>query len=380
MEELYLEFAKLASQYNSWIENAEEECTDPVRVNSLREIAAMREDHEAFKRTLVAEQDRRRELESLDARIKAQGSGANPYTWFTVEGLAESWSALTAVIADRELDLASEQSRQEANEKKRVEFAKNANAFAAWLSSTRQALVQGSGTLEDQLDATRAVYRTIEAKKVALKTIEELGAKMEEDLILDNQHTDHSTVSLAQQWDQLEQLGTRMTHNLEQQIAAKDASGVSEEQLREYTETFRHFDRDNSNMLDHDELKACLRSLGENLPVLEEGESDPKFEAILKQVDPNGDGFVSQGEFTAFMIAKNTSNVESLSDVAGAFASSANDKPYVTAEELRKVLTPDQADYCVRHMRPYIDRQGLEVGGGYDFREFVSRIFGGGGD
>lgn len=54
-----------------------------------------------------------------------------------------------------------------------------------------------------------------------LKKIEDLGATMEEALILDNKYTEHSTVGLAQQWDQLDQLGMRMQHNLEQQIQAR---------------------------------------------------------------------------------------------------------------------------------------------------------------
>lgn len=56
-----------------------------------------------------------------------------------------------------------------------------------------------------------------------LKKIEDLGAAMEEALILDNKYTEHSTVGLAQQWDQLDQLGMRMQHNLEQQIQARCA-------------------------------------------------------------------------------------------------------------------------------------------------------------
>ena len=58
-----------------------------------------------------------------------------------------------------------------------------------------------------------------------LKKIEDLGAAMEEALILDNKYTEHSTVGLAQQWDQLDQLGMRMQHNLEQQIQARWAHG-----------------------------------------------------------------------------------------------------------------------------------------------------------
>lgn len=51
---------------------------------------------------------------------------------------------------------------------------------------------------------------------------------------------------------------------------------------------FRHFDKDHSGKLDHAEFKSCLRSLGYDLPVVEEGEKDPEFEAILASVDPNG--------------------------------------------------------------------------------------------
>lgn len=53
------------------------------------------------------------------------------------------------------------------------------------------------------------------------------GAALEEHLILDNRYTEHSTVGLAQQWDQLDQLSMRMQHNLEQQIQARNHSGMS---------------------------------------------------------------------------------------------------------------------------------------------------------
>lgn len=64
-------------------------------------------------------------------------------------------------------------------------------------------------------------HQEIRAMRSQLKKIEDLGAAMEEALILDNKYTEHSTVGLAQQWDQLDQLGMRMQHNLEQQIQAR---------------------------------------------------------------------------------------------------------------------------------------------------------------
>ena len=48
-----------------------------------------------------------------------------------------------------------------------------------------------------------------------------------------------STVGLAQQWDQLDQLGMRMQHNLEQQIQARNQSGVAEDALKEFSMMFK---------------------------------------------------------------------------------------------------------------------------------------------
>ena len=127
----------------------------------------------------------------------------------------------------------------------------------------------------------------VRSQKGQLKRIEDLGAAMEERLILDNRYTEHSTVGLAQQWDQLDQLGMRMQHNLEQQIQARNRSGVSEDALREFSMMFKHFDKDKSGKLDHQEFKSCLRALGYDLPVVEEGQTDPEFQGILDMVDPN---------------------------------------------------------------------------------------------
>lgn len=108
---------------------------------------------------------------------------------------------------------------------------------------------------------------------------------MEEHLILDNRYTEHSTVGLAQQWDQLDQLGMRMQHNLEQQIQARNQSGVSEDALKEFSMMFKHFDKDKSGRLNQQEFKSCLRALGYDLPMVEEGQPDPEFEAILGKIN-----------------------------------------------------------------------------------------------
>lgn len=93
------------------------------------------------------------------------------------------------------------------------------------------------------------------------------------------------------------------------------------------------------------------------------------------QLDPNGDGFVTMAEFMSFMISRETENVESASEVINAFKAAAGDKPYVTPAELHKALTADQAAYCIRRMKPYVDPNGIEIEGGLDYRSFTQGLF-----
>lgn len=84
-------------------------------------------------------------------------------------------------------------------------------------------------------------------------------------------------------------------------LQARNVSGVSEEALREFSMMFKHFDKDKSGRLDHREFKSCLRALGYDLPLVEDGqEESPEFESILSAVDPNRDGHVSLQVSTDF--------------------------------------------------------------------------------
>ncbi|PIO58902.1 spectrin repeat-containing domain protein, partial [Teladorsagia circumcincta] len=212
IEELYLAFAKKASTFNSWFENAEEDLTDPVRCNSLEEIRALREAHAEFQ--------------------------------------------------DREVELQKENARQEENDRLRRDFAKLANVFHNWLTQTRQEMMEASGSLEEQLEVLKRKAGEIRANKTQLRKIEEQGAMLERNLILDNRYTEHSTVGLAQAWDQLDQLAMRMQHNLEQQIQARNQSGVTEEALREFSMMFKHFDKVGDVILVTCFARCCLLLIG----------------------------------------------------------------------------------------------------------------------
>jgi spectrin alpha len=376
IEELYLTFAKKASAFNSWFENAEEDMTDPVRCNSIEEIRSLREAHAQFQASLSSANADFGSLAELDKQIKSFNVGPNPYTWFTMEALEDTWRNLQKIIKERDQELAKEALRQEENDKLRKDFAVAANAFHTWLAETRSAMMEGQGTLEVQLAGIGLKAHEVAQKGSDLKKIEDLGAILEEHLILDNRYTEHSTVGLAQQWDQLNQLGMRIKHNLQQQIDARNQSGVSEDALKEFSMMFRHFDKDKSGRLNHDEFKSCLRALGYDLPMVEDGESDPEFEAIVDVVDPKRDGFISLQEYMAFMISKETENVQSSEEIENAFRAITSEREFVTSAELQSNLTKEMADYCIRKMKPYVDpRTDQPVPDAYDYMQFTRTLF-----
>lgn len=273
----------------------------------------------------------------MDKRIKAYNLGPNPYTWFTIEALNETWRNLQKIVKERNLELEKEYIRQLDNDKQRQEFASVANNFHDWISKMRYALMDTQGNLEEQLKSLEAKTIELASKREELKKIEKLGTALEEQLILENKYTNHSVLSLNQAYDQLNQLALRMQNNLKQQLQAKSLSGVSEESLKEFTMMFKHFDRDRVGHLNHKDFKSCMRALGYDLPMVEEGQKDVEFEEILDVVDPSRSGHVYLMDFIAMMISKETDNISSMDEIINAFRAITNDRPYITIEELNAV-------------------------------------------
>lgn len=141
---------------------------------------------------------------------------------------------------------------------------------------------------------------------------------------------------------------------------------------------FKHFDKDNTDYLEHDEFKSCLRALGVDIPIPEDPtEPIPEFEAILDIVDKSRDGKVSINEYTMFMIERETSKVKGTSNVISAFKkiSSQEDKPYLTKKDIVSNLSKEQSDWILANMEAYVDENGDVVPDAYDYNKLVDRLF-----
>ncbi|XP_045310795.1 spectrin alpha chain, erythrocytic 1 isoform X2 [Leopardus geoffroyi] len=279
---------------------------------------------------------------------------------------------------EREQELQKEEERQVKNFEMCQEFEQNASAFLQWILETRAYFLDGSllketGTLESQLEANKRKQKEIQAMKRQLTKIEDLGDNLEEALVLDIKY---STIGLAQRWDQLHQLGTRMQHNLEQQIQAKDTIGVSEETLKEFSTTYKHFDENLTGRLSHRDFRSCLRGLNYYLPMVEDDEPEPKFEKFLDVVDPGRKGYITLEDYTSFLIDKESENIKSSDEIENGFQALAEGKAYITKDDMKQALTPEQVQFCASHMQEYMDPRGQRHLAGYDYVGFTSSYFG----
>ncbi|KAM5293714.1 spectrin alpha chain, erythrocytic 1 [Glossophaga mutica] len=377
-EELFMKFAHKASAFNHWCENVEEDLSEPVHCVSLNEIHQLQKDHKVFLDSLVRAQEDFNYLLELDQQIKTLNVPSSPYTWLTMEVLERMWKQIRDTIKEREQELQNEEERQIKNFEMCQEFEQNASAFHQWVLETRAYFLDGSllketGTLESQLEANKRKQKEIQAMKHQLTKIQDLGENLEEALILDIKY---STIGLAQQWDQLYQLGMRMQHNLEQQIQAKDTIGVSEETLKEFSTTYKRFDENLTGRLSHKDFRSCLRGLNYYLPMVEEGEPEPKFEKFLDFVDPGRKGYVSLENYTSFLIDKESENIKSSDEIENAFQALAEGKAYITKEDMKQALTPEQVSFCASHMQQYVDPRGRSQPAGYDYVGFTNSYFG----
>ena len=78
VEELFILFARKASAFNSWLEDVEEDLTDPVRCSSLDEIRSLRESHTQFQASLIQVKADFKQLGALDRQIKSYNVSSNP--------------------------------------------------------------------------------------------------------------------------------------------------------------------------------------------------------------------------------------------------------------------------------------------------------------
>uniref|UniRef100_A0A8D1N5H4 Actinin alpha 4 n=2 Tax=Sus scrofa TaxID=9823 RepID=A0A8D1N5H4_PIG len=382
IDQLHLEYAKRAAPFNNWMESAMEDLQDMFIVHTIEEIEGLISAHDQFKSTLP-DADREREailaIHKEAQRIAESNhiklSGSNPYTTVTPQIINSKWEKVQQLVPKRDHALLEEQSKQQSNEHLRRQFASQANIVGPWIQTKMEEIgrisIEMNGTLEDQLSHLKQYERSIVDYKPNLDLLEQQHQLIQEALIFDNKHTNYTMEHIRVGWEQLLTTIARTINEVENQILTRDAKGISQEQMQEFRASFNHFDKDHGGALGPEEFKACLISLGYD--VENDRQGDAEFNRIMSVVDPNHSGLVTFQAFIDFM-SRETTDTDTADQVIASFKVLAGDKNFITAEELRRELPPDQAEYCIARMAPY---QGPDaVPGALDYKSFSTALYG----
>jgi len=160
--------------------------------------------------------------------------------------------------------------------------------------------------------------------------------------------------------EQIKNASKKRIHALQEQIYQKKIGSVTKEQLQEFHDTFKHFDKTNRNKLNKAEFKGACSSVGEDI-------AEHILESTFKIYDKDEDGFIDFTEFIEFMsnVVKEGTSYE---DVIESFRAITGGKDVITANQLTGNLEKAEAEFLMKSM-PQVDN-------GYDFVTYAKKTYG----
>jgi hypothetical protein len=212
------------------------------------------------KRVWVSE---KRELDSLLGNIQTKLKTYNlrPYSppdELSLEKLNSRWNELLSAEAAQKRGITT--FIRNVKDKLRKEFADSANGFEQSVNELSLKISSMTGELESQLSFTQGLILKTEPLKNALVQLSEIDQQCIEASIDDNEYTIYSVEDLSFEFGLLVQNLVKKTSFIENQMVARSKTNFTPQQLEEYSETFRVFDKDGSNGLERHEFKAALQA------------------------------------------------------------------------------------------------------------------------
>uniref|UniRef100_A0A674P914 Actinin alpha 3b n=1 Tax=Takifugu rubripes TaxID=31033 RepID=A0A674P914_TAKRU len=415
VDHLAEKFKQKCSMHEAWTAGKEDLLSQKdYETASLMEIRALMRKHEAFESDLAAHQDRVEQIAAIAQELNELDYHDAASVNARCQGICDQWDNLGTLTQKRRDALERVEKLWETIDQLYLEFAKRAAPFNNWMDGAMEDLqdmfivhsieeIQSLITAHDQFKATlpeadKERVATLGIHNEILKIAQTYGIKLsginpyttitsqdittkwdtvdsrpmrdhqlsQESLIFDNKHTNYSMEHIRVGWEQLLTTIARTINEVENQILTRDAKGISQEQLNEFRASFNHFDRKRNGMMDPDDFRACLISMGYDLGEVE-------FARIMTLVDANNTGVVTFQAFIDFM-TRETAETDTAEQVMASFRILASDKNYITVDELRRELPPEQAEYCISRMTRYIGADGPS--GALDYISFSSALYG----
>lgn len=307
----------------------------------------------------------KRDLDGLLGNIntKLQTYNLKPYAppRGLLSDLEECWRSLLAAETSRRR-LINERIR-EIKETLQREYADLANAFQDKLNGTSSSLANlpAEAELSAQLDSINEIATRIPDLEASLPKLQACADKCSEAGIEENDYTVYAVDDLTFDLGLVKLALKKKTGFIENQMIARQKSNLTPQQLEEFENTFRHFDRDNSNSLSFHEFKAGLAGLGNYM-------EDAEIEATFKTVCRGGDS-VNFEQFLEYMVSI-TEDRTTMAQLLDSFHVIANGKDHVTEMDMKVGQLDSSAIAFLTSQMPRSESKQ----DAYDFKTYLNSL------
>jgi Ca2+-binding EF-hand superfamily protein len=358
-ERLRLLFANQASSLERWSKSKSEDYEADIWWGDDLDAVVSAKAKVTEEDERNTEEGKKRAAEAAETFHQASKLGVteNAYTQLTTESLEASTGAVQTAIQARNERYAAELARVTANDELCQEFAKLANPLVETIEKNREVINKGLEKLEEE---KALLEQSIAAKlgESELKTIVELQGKLDANNVPQNKHSNFTANDVSSRLEQYSDFLASKLEQVQDRIRAETSRGITPEQLAEIDAQFTQFDKNKNKILDKNEFKACLYSLGEERPTSE-------VKQIMKE---HGDGkSIPYEGFKAFMLSL-LGDTETKEEILGGFQLLAQDEPTVSEKNLTDVF-PNLEDV------EYLKQETPKDGDRLKYAEWTEAVF-----
>jgi calmodulin len=135
---------------------------------------------------------------------------------------------------------------------------------------------------------------------------------------------------------------------------------ITKEQMIEYTEQFKYFDRDGNGQITANELGVVMRKLGQN-------PTEKELKTMINEVDNNGDNSIDFSEFLTMMVRQQTVEIFRKFDLDG--------DGKITKDELIEAVNINfRQKISMDEIKEKMNSVDVNNDGSLDYEEFVKLL------
>jgi actinin alpha len=286
------------------------------------------------------------------------GVKENKYTELSPDTLHASAASLGSALAAKLKRYEDELARLTHEDNLCKEFAGVADPIAKTIDTVKARVAESKSDLDTQAQYVRDSLADAD-KESRFPKLHELQGQIDTAGIAYNPHTMLTAADLDVQWTQFKALLNSKKVMFEEEIEHNKMRGLTKEQYVEIEEQFKQFDKSKNGLLEKNEFKACLYSLGH------EKTGQEVVAVMAKYGAKDGKGMQYDG-FKEFMINELGDN-DSKDDINAGFKLLNKDTDVCKMANLEILMEDADVGYLKEHMKA--------TGDAYDFKTWTESVF-----